>query len=312
MREKILCIRIGRMGDIVMVLPAIFTLLQNNSKAVLYFVTSSDGNRIIKALQHPRIKVLVYRHQLIYRLVDTYKIVSYVKKHKFKEVYSFETKHRLNKYLPMHARLLPKLEQIVHYTQRCLDLVLNDNAKIKPQLHLPVAIKHSSEKKIIIGLHPSFSGYHKFGNMREKRNRLWHWQHFADLARRISAYAKVKNLDISIMMNLLPEEKLLGKKIVDACGGCVVLCAEKPNFKAYLAYLKSLKVLVAPNTGVMHLAASMGTPVVALFSGYDPKDCGPYDMKRNIVLESNDPKLGINAIAVDEVFASVISKLALV
>lgn len=45
----------------------------------------------------------------------------------------------------------------------------------------------------------------------------------------------------------------------------------------------------------MHVAAAVGTPVVALFAGKDPNDCGPYgDPLRCRVLRAEDEAAGRN------------------
>jgi ADP-heptose:LPS heptosyltransferase len=58
----------------------------------------------------------------------------------------------------------------------------------------------------------------------------------------------------------------------------------------------------------MHVAAAVGTPVVALFSGWDPADCGPYAPPERVrVLRAEDtphPERGLAAISADAVFAA--------
>jgi ADP-heptose:LPS heptosyltransferase len=58
----------------------------------------------------------------------------------------------------------------------------------------------------------------------------------------------------------------------------------------------------------MHVAAAVGTPVVALFSGWSPAECGPYVPPERVrILRAEDtpsPERGLAAIGADAVFAA--------
>ncbi|HLF86622.1 MAG TPA: glycosyltransferase family 9 protein [Nitrospiria bacterium] len=50
----------------------------------------------------------------------------------------------------------------------------------------------------------------------------------------------------------------------------------KTNLKQLAALLKEVDLLVTNDSGPMHIAAALGTPVVAIFGPTDPKRTGPY------------------------------------
>jgi ADP-heptose:LPS heptosyltransferase len=56
----------------------------------------------------------------------------------------------------------------------------------------------------------------------------------------------------------------------------------------------------------MHIGAAVGTRLVALFAGHDPRDCGPYVPENQFaVLRAEDmpkPELGLAAISPEKVF----------
>jgi ADP-heptose:LPS heptosyltransferase len=52
--------------------------------------------------------------------------------------------------------------------------------------------------------------------------------------------------------------------------------AGQTSLKELAALLKMSRLLITNDSGPMHLAAAMGTPVVALFGPTDPKKIGPY------------------------------------
>jgi len=88
--------------------------------------------------------------------------------------------------------------------------------------------------------------------------------------------------------------------------GAVTILSGPPDFERYKAVLERLRLFVVPNTGPMHVAAAVGTPVVALFSRWSPAECGPFvPAERQRVLRAEDtpePGRGLAAIAAERVF----------
>jgi hypothetical protein len=58
----------------------------------------------------------------------------------------------------------------------------------------------------------------------------------------------------------------------------------------------------------MHIAAAVGTPLVALFSHMSPRDCGPYVPAGNYTAlraeDTGHPELGLAAISPESVFSA--------
>ena len=186
--------------------------------------------------------------------------------------------------MPKKAFVLKNQSQLEHYASRCLQLIkenkdsyinnyLNYDEKklalVKEQLYA-FGIK---DKTILIGIHPTYSGFNKNKRKKEHKHRIWKEALFGLLSKKISQYAKDNHLDIKVIMDLLPEDLAASKGILKEAGGDVILLSNKPDFKRYLAYLHRLETLVVANTGVMHLAAGLNTLVVALFSKSNPNDC---------------------------------------
>src|SRR5207237_1110361 len=73
----------------------------------------------------------------------------------------------------------------------------------------------------------------------------------------------------------------IGAGVIDACG--------KTGVAQLAALLERVDVLVTGDTGPMHMAVAVGTPVVGLFFGpASPFDTGPY-ARDNVVLHANAP-----------------------
>ena len=70
------------------------------------------------------------------------------------------------------------------------------------------------------------------------------------------------------------------------------------NLKQLAALYEKVTVVVAPDTGPMHLADAMGTKVIGLFAVTDPKISGPYHNQRYVI---NHYKNSMNTIRTDEI-----------
>ncbi len=324
---NILLVRIGRLGDIVMILPALRSLIYHNPEAKIHAVTSPDGIRLLKTAGIPEANMVRYRHTLVHRLMDVRHVKHFLATHHFDKIYCFETKKRTVSWLPSDTYVLKNQQELEHYALRCLKLVepglseLHQNHYLTfkrdqtPSLNALLAEHNITPTTLLIGFHPTYSGYGKWGKKREQIHRLWCWKNFAKLSYLFADYAHQQKIDLKIIMDLLPEEQSLGLKIKQHGANNIVILNNKPDFNRYLCYINRLNLLIVPNTGVMHLAAALGTPMVALFSHLHPNDCGPYmPPHKFIVLRSENtlkPHLGLNAISVDDVFCNAIQLLNL-
>jgi heptosyltransferase I len=68
------------------------------------------------------------------------------------------------------------------------------------------------------------------------------------------------------------------------CGGLrATNCAGKTSLREAIGILARAKVAVGPDTGLMHLSAAVGTPVVSLWGATDPVRTGPYSNEELII-----------------------------
>jgi ADP-heptose:LPS heptosyltransferase len=146
------------------------------------------------------------------------------------------------------------------------------------------------------------------------RHRVWPQESFAHLARQLHEKAQAMHLSLRIVIDALPEERALVEPIVRQSGGVVTLLSEPPDFERYKGMLQCMDVLVTPNTGPMHIAAAVGTRVVALFSGWSVDECGPFvpaEQFRTLQAEDNDDKeLGLASIPPTKVVEAVFDLLS--
>ena len=141
--------------------------------------------------------------------------------------------------------------------------------------------KHFVNQKIVV-IHPFTSDSVK----------QWPIERFMELAQQLRA-----QLDLKVMLVGLSQEPL---EINDN----IINMVNKTSLPELAALLKRCSLLISGDSGPMHLAASVGIPVVALFRndlpGKTAKRWGPWGSGHVVIEKSN-----LNDITVDEVFNKV-------
>jgi len=106
------------------------------------------------------------------------------------------------------------------------------------------------------------------GNWDPKR---WSAENFARFADTISA-----RTGAAIVITGGIKDKALGLKIKDMMKTPALVSCGDTNLKQLGAIFESSGLVVANDTGSMHIAVSVGAPVIALFGPTDPAITGPY------------------------------------
>ena len=114
--------------------------------------------------------------------------------------------------------------------------------------------------------------------MAKWESKLWDLERFACLADVIH-----KELGAAIIFTGSETDKIAIEKIVAGMRTKALNLAGKTNLKQ-LAYLyQKCMVVVSTDTGPMHMAAAMGSSVVAIFGPTSPLRTGPYGRKHRVV-----------------------------
>ncbi len=144
-------------------------------------------------------------------------------------------------------------------------------------------------------------------------SRMWFPDRFVELGRRL-----IKDIPRCwIVITGSPSEKALCESIGDCIGGRTIVTSGRVALRELPPLVKRLSVFVTGDTGPMHVAFSLGTPVVALYAVADPEKTGPYyDREKHRVIKKEricDPCVSkrceyqkcMENIEVDEVFRMV-------
>jgi len=147
------------------------------------------------------------------------------------------------------------------------------------------------------------------------RSKCWPPDRFGALAR------ELRDVGLRCVINVGPGDEDLAAALVSSSGDSQPL-AIGSSLGELMALLRGAACVVAGDTGPLHLAAALDTPVVALFGPTDPARNGPYyssgeasSGQKGIVLRAEGVRTthardsqthpSMLAISVDEVFAAV-------
>jgi ADP-heptose:LPS heptosyltransferase len=113
-------------------------------------------------------------------------------------------------------------------------------------------------------------------------SRMWFRDRFVQLGKQLLA----KHPDAAIVVTGSPGERPMCEAIVAEIGPRAFSSAGRIALKHVPSLISRLRVLVSGDTGIMHLAVAVGTPVVALFAMADSKRSGPaYDLDKHVVIQ---------------------------
>lgn len=325
----ILAVRVGRVGDTVMMTPALSAILQCHPQAELTILASPEGKLLLNDF-HPNIKQVWTwdRHGLFKSYADRRALLKKIAAADFDKIYCFDTSKRIASLFD-HSQSefywFHSADELKHSAMHYLDLVASSCDIDVEQFYnfLPVSDDYRKQVEdelttlgilpddLVVMMHPTFSGYSRLG-LRKRHARirkLWPAESYGELGKRLAAES-IDGRAIKPLIALLPKELELGRRIVHSSGDKITLLESQPAFGRYKALIARANLLLTPDSGPMHIASALGTPIVAFFSMKEPADCGPYmDASLFTILRSDDPVKGISTIDVDTVHEAVLSQL---
>lgn len=133
-----------------------------------------------------------------------------------------------------------------------------------------------------------------------RADKRWPADRFRALARRLAEEAGA-----AVLVVWGPKERDLAEAIADPAGAGRVALAPPTDVAALLAVLRRASVVVAGDTGPLHLAAALGVPSVGLYGPTSAERNGPW---RQRALASPDGRL--ESLGVGRVFDAVVEALA--
>ncbi len=170
-----------------------------------------------------------------------------------------------------------------HEVENFLDVLRADGIKIVDN-HLEAWLSTEEEefaKSFLaegeLGENEPVLGLHPFTAVRE---RAWHKDNFIEVARLLGEARGVKTLIFGG-----PGDVSLLSPFIKGIDPAPLIAAGRTDLRQSMALIKRCSLLICNDSGVMHLGAALGTPLIALFGPQSPVKFGPWGEKTRIVYQ---------------------------
>lgn len=303
--KRILVVRNGLVGDTVFVTPVLKRLRENFPNSRLDFSTSVKSLPLLKnylnvdaiypipaeysTREHSRFFFGLRKHR--YDLVIVQEVNShYVLMAKltmgkflagFENSLSFLLDYSVPRPTGVHA-VLAELEAVNGWTR--------SSSSNSPEL--PITVEELNEAREILKangvsdsdsvvcVHPGCSGT---GAERE-----WLPKYYSELADLL-----IQTKTLKVIFTGVEQDRKLVEGIRTSMRNSSESVVGKTSIRQLLGILKFSKVVIGPDTGTLHLANAVGTPVVMLSGPNDPVDTGPFDVSgRSQFVRVDKPCIG--------------------
>ncbi|MGC9329659.1 MAG: lipopolysaccharide heptosyltransferase II [Candidatus Hinthialibacter sp.] len=169
----------------------------------------------------------------------------------------------------------------VHQAQQFAYLLVRDSETLPPP-KIRVSPEEREKARQILE-HEEFLGKIRIGmaiGAAYGPAKCWPADYFAELARNC-----VETLDARILLFGAKNEMNLAREIKQQAGKGVIDLTGKTTLRQLLALLQQCRIVIANDSGVMHAATAVKTPVVALFGSTDPGKTGPLGEHNRVLYE---------------------------
>jgi heptosyltransferase-3 len=140
--------------------------------------------------------------------------------------------------------------------------------------------------------------------------KAWPAERFADLADRLA------DMGCRVIIGGGPEDGTVAEAIRRQARSSLIVVTGRLSLLPFVALLKRCALFIGNDTGAMHMAAAVGTPIVALFGPSNPSEWGPLSEHADVLYKGLDcrpcfhptcrrgEESCMRLISIDEVFAS--------
>jgi heptosyltransferase-1 len=111
------------------------------------------------------------------------------------------------------------------------------------------------------------------------------WESKGWFASQILSCAKLiqERRGLSVVLLGSEQDAVLAREVEAACGQDTTNLVGRTSLKEAVGIIARAKVAVGPDTGLMHIAAAVGTPVVSLWGATSPSRTGPYGFEELVI-----------------------------
>lgn len=164
-----------------------------------------------------------------------------------------------------------------HAVSRNLSLIKDLGGSVE-EIEFPIIVteKEKNRMRLLLGFNKedTYIAFNPFGGWQTKR---WGFDR----------YIKLGNLlhreGYKVVLLGGPKDKEEAEMIASRMEKEPIITAGKTDLKELAALLKYVDLLVTNDTGPMHLAAAVGTPIIAIFGPTDTRRTGPYGEGHTVI-----------------------------
>jgi len=287
-QAKVLVISTTALGDTLWGTAAIKSFKKSYPNSKIYALSSPVGCKVLE--NQPEIEEIYLFPNRVFFTIPS--LLTKLRKQKFDAVLLFHASDRLaiflgaslgaalvigtkglNKGLDSFFTHVIPWDKTTHEIERRLDMVSYLGAK--KQYALTYRTTQEEEEfaeeflqgKKMVALHPGAKDLYK----------CWPKEKFIELGKLL------QKKDIPLLITGVKEEHDLISSIAAALPGSKYLPAM--SLRHFAAILKKMALVITNDTGPLHLAIAVETPVLALFAPTNSKICGPYHAKNAQIVQ---------------------------
>ena len=287
-------LRFSALGDVCLTIPLVKTLQKHLPRTEIYWVISRPFYPLVAGLSNVKFIIIDKPKSLIdywycYRQLKTYyfdvllvpqatlrsNILCGLAKARVK--YGYEKLHSRDfQRWFVNKTVSAKPEHLIESFLRFLEPfgIIDDEINWK----LPL---EKSDREWVKNQLASFSGkWIAICPCASKEERNWLCERYIATINQLKKYW---NFNVILIGGSSPLEKTIAQVISKQLQAPCLNLVGKSSLKQLAALLGEVDVLLSPDTGPLHIAQAMGTPVVGLYAVASPERTGPYFSKRWII-----------------------------
>lgn len=337
--QRILCIRLSAVGDVINTLPALDAVRRGFPRAFIGFVVEDRAHDLIA--NHPSVdRVHLFRRRRWVRMAyqplnwarafeEVSRFIGEIRRERYDVALDFQgnfkgamhgllsgVRRRIGfgpghtkewNHLFTNVHVLPPGGERINRVEKFLSLaaalgISPDGAAYR----LPDSEESRARVGAFLGAQrlSSYVAMHP-GTSDFGRLKRWRAERFSALAERISRERGFRSV-----VTWGPGERPLAEEVVRGSGASAVLALETRSILDLAELVRRARLFVGCDSGPLHLSSAVGTPSVALFGPKDPQVYGPHNPHRRIVYKAQNGTGAMDAITVDDAYAAVASLLA--
>ena len=289
--KKILVFNVNWLGDVLFSTPAFKALRETYPKAHIACIVHPRAKEILEG--NPNIDEIIIFDEKVKdkHLINKFKFISGLQKRKFDTVYLFhrsftrlmlmvmasipnrigyKAKKRsslfLTKRIPLPGANMHRVEYFLNILRACgipcrdrnYEFFVDSQSRRKIKQMLDSA--GLKERDLLVVLNPG-------GNWLLKR---WVPEYFSELAN-----ALIRDFNAKIIISGSEKDVALAQSIAEKLEQKPLIACGKTTLKELGALIEASSLFVSGDSGPMHIAASLGVPVLALFGPTSPDITGP-------------------------------------